>query len=46
MKVVRQRYQPIPSRYIYDQRILKFDWTSDTPGHTQPRVKVLDATVP
>ena len=36
----------IPSRDISDQWILKSDWTRATPGYTQPRVVVLDATFP
>ena len=40
------RYQLIPSRDINDVWILKSDWTKATPGHTQPKVAVLDATFP
>ena len=38
------RYQWIPSRYIVDHRLLQSDKTGDTPGHTQPKAVVLDAT--
>ena len=40
----RLSYQWILSRVIDNQRILQSDWTRGTPGHTQPKVVVLDAT--
>ena len=42
----QQRNQLISSRDTDDQRILESDWTRGTPGHTQPRVKVLCTTFP
>ena len=42
--MVEQRYQLIPSTDIDDQKILEYGWTRYTPGQTQPRVVVLDAT--
>ena len=36
--MVRQRYELISIRDIYDQRILESDWSKSTPGLTQPRV--------
>ena len=44
--MVRQRHQLIPSRDIDDQRILEFNWTKGTLGHTQSRMVVSDATFP
>ena len=44
MIMVRQRYQLIPSRDIDDKKILKFNCTRCTPGHSQPRVLI--ATFP
>ena len=44
--MVRQRYQPIPSRDIDDQRILGSDWPKGKPGHTQPRLVILNVTFP
>ena len=39
----RQKYQLIPSLDNDDQRILELDWFKGTPGHSQPRVIVLNA---
>ena len=46
MTLARQRYQLIPSRNTDGQKILESDWTRGTPGHTQPKMAVLDATFP
>ena len=40
------RYQLISCTDFDDQKILKFDWTRSTPGQTQPKVVVIDATFP
>ena len=42
--MVTQTYQLIASRDIDDQRILESDCPKSTPGHTQTRVVVLNAT--
>ena len=44
--MVRQMYQLITSIDIDDQRILESDLARGTPGPTQLRAVVLDATFP
>ena len=44
MRMVRSKYQLIPSKYIDDQRFLESNWIGGTSGHVQPGEVVLDAT--
>ena len=43
LTMIRKRYQLFPSRDVVD-RILESDWPKGTPGNTQTRVVVLNAT--
>ena len=43
---VKKRRTLILSRHIDDHRILQSDWMKKTTDHTQPKVVVLDATLP
>ena len=44
--IKKKKYQLILCRDIHNQRILQSDWIRGTPGHTQQKVVVSDATFP
>ena len=44
-KMVKQRYQLIPSKNIDDQSILQSDRKRSKPGHIQPKMVVSGATL-